>query len=260
MRYIQRRHAVTSMRAAILGVALAALASQAGAQAEPVSTALTPLAEAQGRCTDMTTTPEARIAACTTVLRARPTSADAYGQRGVAHAARGDFTAALADHNRALALRVSPADLMNRASVLMAKGDYAAAIADTDRAASIDPTNPVYENSRCWKRAVAGVDLETALTACERALALFPDDPNPHDSRGLIYLKMGKFAEALVDYDAAAKLVAGKNNPNEASFLFGRGLALLRLGREAEGEADIDAALARQRNISAIYAVNGLTR
>lgn len=251
MRHIQRRK---SLRALILAAALC-MAPAAHAQ---VGTN----AELTAKCVnaDASLDPDAQIAACTALLRLRPAFAYAYGQRGTAYAAKGDFTAALADFNRALALRPSAGDLMNRASVLMVKKDYETAIADTDKAAALDPNDARIESSRCWKRAVAGVELDVARAACDRALQMAPNDPNAYDSRGLVGLKQGKYAEAFADYDAAAKLVAGKNDRNEASFLFGRGLAQRKLGKTNEGEADIDAATAKNKNISTIYALNGITR
>jgi tetratricopeptide (TPR) repeat protein len=241
---------------ATIGAAVSAPATTP--PAPPVRVSATALLTTQ--CADAAAEPDARITACTALLRLRPAMADAYGHRGLARAAKEDLTGALADYNRALSLRVSPIDLMNRASVLMATRNYQAAIADTDKAAALDPTDPKMESSRCWKRAVAGVELDIARQACDRALALTPNDPNTYDSRGLVFLKWGMYTEAFADYDAAVKLVAGKDDRNEASFLFGRGLAQVKLGRNDLGEADLSAALAENRNISTIYALNGLTR
>lgn len=245
------------------GSAAAALILAAALSLAPAARAQTGAsAELQEKCANENEAadPDAQIAACTALLRARPAFADAYGKRGVAYVAKGDLNQALADYNRALSLRLSPVDLMNRASLLMAKKDYTQAIADTDKAAALSPDDARIESSRCWKRAVAGLELDVARTACSRAMQMAPDDPNSYDSRGLVGLKQGKFAEAFADYDAALKLVAGKDDRNEASFLFGRGLAQLKLGKEAEGNADIEAAIARNKNISAIYALNGVTR
>lgn len=241
------------MRAALIALAAFCLAPSAHAEAG---------AELTEKCAnaDGASDVDARISACTSLLRMKPALASAYGQRGAAYAEKGDLNAALADLDRALSFRQSAPDLMTRASVLMAKNEYAAAIADTDKAATLEPVDARIQGSRCWKRAVAGIELDVALTACNIARALAPDDPNSYDSRGLVFLKQARYPEAFADYDAAAKLVAGKNDPNEASFLFGRGVAQLKLGNDDQGNADVSAALEKNKNISAIYALNGVTR
>ena len=58
------------------------------------------------------------------------------------------------------------------------------------------------------------------------------------DSRALVYLRMGRLAEAIADYDAA---IAAR--PRYASALYGRGIARLQRG-DAEGAvADMEAAI-----------------
>jgi tetratricopeptide (TPR) repeat protein len=75
------------------------------------------------------------------------------------------------------------------------------------------------------------------MADCNEALRLDPGEPNMLDSRGLVYVRLGDFDKAIIDYDAALKV-----NPNEAWSLYGRGLAELRKGLTAPGQADIKAA------------------
>jgi tetratricopeptide (TPR) repeat protein len=60
-------------------------------------------------------------------------------------------------------------------------------------------------NSRCWARAIIG-ELETALQDCNQALQMRPAYSEALDSRGLVYLKMGKLDEAIADYTSVLEV------------------------------------------------------
>ena len=60
-----------------------------------------------------------------------------------------------------------------------------------------------------------------------------------HNVRGFAFLKLGRFDEAIDDYETA--LAA---SPKSAESLFGRGLARRKKGDTAAGNADIAAAKA----------------
>ncbi len=94
-------------------------------------------------------------------------------------------------------------------------------------------------NERCWARAMLGKDLDKALDDCNAALKKGPRNAEVLDSRGMVYLRLGRFQESVADYDAALKLQS-----KSPWSLYGRGLAKQRLGKQAEGDADIKAALA----------------
>jgi Flp pilus assembly protein TadD len=68
-------------------------------------------------------------------------------------------------------------------------------------------------------------------------LRLAPDDAGALDSRGFTYLKLGRFEQAIVDYDAALA-----RNPREPGSLYGRGLARLGQNDPEGGRADLAAA------------------
>ena len=93
--------------------------------------------------------------------------------------------------------------------------------------------------SRCRARAMLGRDLDKALSDCNRAVREDSDAGFFHDSRGLLYLRMGNFDRAIADYDAALRL-----QPRNPWALYGRGLAKLRKGMAAEGQADVAASKA----------------
>ena len=88
-------------------------------------------------------------------------------------------------------------------------------------------------------------DLRQALGDCDQSLRLKPNDPNALDSRGLVFLKLGRLDDAIADYGAALEL-----KPKLASSLYGRGLAKQKKGDGAGGDADIAAARAIQSDIA----------
>jgi tetratricopeptide (TPR) repeat protein len=121
--------------------------------------------------------------------------------------------------------------------------DYPAAIAQYDRwidaRNSDDPQMPAAHNARCWVRALAGQELDRALSDCNAAVSADPKAAAFLDSRGLVYLRQGRYDKAIADYDAALAL-----NPKLAWSLYGRGLARRHLGQAAAGAADLAAATA----------------
>ena len=135
--------------------------------------------------------------------------------------------------------------------------DYPAAIAQLDRWIDARNSNniqmPAARNARCWVRAIAGQQLERALTDCNAAVSAFPKTAAFHDSRGLVYLRLGKYDKAIADYDAALAL-----NPKIAWSLYGRGVAKQRLGQTAAGQADVAAATALSPKIAEQAAAAGV--
>ena len=124
-------------------------------------------------------------------------------------------------------------------------------------------------NERCWRRAVANRDLHDALEDCNHALALrpraeastgsligadlAPQNPAILDTRGLVYVRLGNFKDAIRDYDSALSI-----DSNMPTSLYGRGLAELRLGDKVRGEADIAAAEKLDAGIAKRFASMGL--
>lgn len=188
-------------------------------------------------------------------LRIDPDLVEAYIERGLAHQARGAYESAMLDFDAALArdpgsyaasLRATAMDLMN--------SQQAGELEQLMDAIAVDPSNAALWNERCWLRAVDGSDLEYALGDCNEALRLAPGAAAYHDSRGLVHLKLGNYAEALADYDAAVAA-----SPADPHFRFGRGVARLRLGMQVEGDVDLAEAERMQPGIGARYATYGVT-
>jgi tetratricopeptide (TPR) repeat protein len=105
--------------------------------------------------------------------------------------------------------------------------------------------------------AVAGLVLtifSRFIEACDRALAIRPNNANDLDSRCFVYFRMGQLAQARADCDAALAI-----EPKFASSLFMRGIIKRRQGDNAGADAAFAAAKALDPNIAAQYAKYGVT-
>lgn len=111
-------------------------------------------------------------------------------------------------------------------------------------------------NNLCWSQATLSDSLlDDAMQDCDAALAAIPASAAFLDSRGLVLLKLKRYAEAIASYDAAISA-----RPRLAASLFGRGVAKLRLDMKAEGDADIAAALAISPAAEAAFTEFGIRR
>ena len=120
------------------------------------------------------------------------------------------------------------------------------------------PDNPAFLNSKCWNEAEANIDLELALSECDRALARAsskaPEWANWLDSRGFVRFRLGRWKDAVADYDSA--LAA---DPKMAGSLYMRGVAKRRLGETSVGDADIAAAAGLDPGVRDRFTAVGVT-
>jgi tetratricopeptide (TPR) repeat protein len=231
------------------------------------------------------------IADFTRACELAPTQPEYFYQRAMARWANGQPVLALEDFDQTLKLRPGhvPA-LISRAELRLVFRDSNGAAADLDLAARSAPKQsdvrmtlgdlytrigrfapavaqydlwiaahpestqtPAALKARCWARALWGKDLKRALSDCNTALRLRADTPGALDSRGLVELRLGQFAQAIRDYNAALE-----SQPKNAWLLYARGVAELRSGRGATGRADIGAAAALQPQILDVGRQRGL--
>jgi tetratricopeptide (TPR) repeat protein len=177
--------------------------------------------------------------------RQDPASFELMEMKAGIHAAGKAYDLALAD---LAALEARPGNTpaqarsvkVTRSGVLVDKGDYAAAIAILDELIAKEPGEAALLNERCWARATGKIDLARAKADCDAALALTsPTDAGSYlDSLGLVYLQLGRDADALQTYD---RVLA--NNGHYSTSLYGRGLAKAHLGDKSGSQADMAAAM-----------------
>ena len=239
---------------------------------------------------------EHALADLTRACELAPDNAQYFYQRAIAYRDNKQPDLAMADLNRALQLKSDDtAALSERASLRLTRRDDAGAIPDLDALDRILPKEndmrlllaqayghvglsalsiaqydlwiqfhsedarmPEALNSRCWDRALQGVNLAEALADCNRALKLAgkasPLTSRVLDSRGLVRLRMGDYDKSITDYDESLR-----QRPKNAWSLYGRGLAELRKSKVAEGGADMAAATALWAPIGDEFKRHGMT-
>jgi tetratricopeptide (TPR) repeat protein len=175
---------------------------------------------------------------CCAVVAADAQRFEAVYLAAVIKSRRGDLVAALADYDKALALRPHFAEAHdNRGLLLQDMGDAQAALASHDAALALEP-----RRADAWfNRGVALQTLgriEEALGSYEQTLARAPGDARALHNRGVVLGLMGRYAEALASYDAALALA-----PERAETHANRGNTLNLMKRHAEALASFDAAL-----------------
>ncbi|MEJ1963184.1 MAG: aspartyl protease family protein [Gammaproteobacteria bacterium] len=164
---------------------------------------------------------------------------------------------AIADLDKASSVATKEADVRLEIGNLYSRaGALAQAIAQYDLWLDkhiTEARTPDVLASRCRAKGLLGQDLDKALSDCNRAVKTRPDTGFFLDSRGLVYLRLGKLDKAIADYDAALRL-----QPKNPWALYGRGVAKLRKGMAAEGQADIAASKASGPRVAAEAARRGL--
>ena len=216
------------------------------------------------------------IADFDTAIRLNPLDADSLHLRGKARWRNHDLAGARTDYDAALKLQPDKAQwLGDRGALRLAMKDDAGAAADFDDYVRLMPAteNPElsvadlyagdgrYElavgrltrwidahpssadlhdvlNTRCWYRAKWGQQLEQALADCNAALKGRPTFGEALDSRGLVWLRLGRYDNSVSDYKAALRV-----NPRQAWSLYGLGLAELKKGDSLAGNRSMQEAL-----------------
>ncbi|MEJ0035989.1 MAG: aspartyl protease family protein [Gammaproteobacteria bacterium] len=171
---------------------------------------------------------------------------------------RGTDGEVLADLNNASATAAKEDDVRFEIGALYSRvGAFGLAIAQYDLWLDKHPPEartPDAYAGRCRSRAMLGLELDKALSDCNRAVRGRDDAPFFLDSRGMAYLRMGNYDKAIADYDAVLRI-----QPKNPWALYGRGLAKLHKGKTAEGQADVAAAKVSGPRVVAEAARRGLT-
>jgi len=190
---------------------------------------------------------------CGEAIALDPGRAEAFKLRGYVYLLEQRYEHANADFRTAM--RLKPSDdqaVAGYAQSLSDMGRYSAAVAEFHKALALAPEKPAYWNSLCWSQAATGKGLEDALTACNKALRIEPDAAAAYNSRGLVHLRMQRFAKAIADYRQALRL-----SLDQPSARFGLGLARLFKGDRA-GAQDIRQARELEPRIDQLFVGMGV--
>ena len=149
----------------------------------------------------------------TRALRHMPHFAKAYLDRGEARVRKDDLDGALADLDRAVALRPDLAvTWLNRGGVKSMKKDLDGALTDFNRAAELDPSHGLAFANRAVIRLQKG-DAAGAEKDATRAIDLAPGRAESYATRGRARAQLLDFAAALDDYSRAVAL--RPDDPNQ---------------------------------------------
>jgi len=172
------------------------------------------------------------------ILKIKPDDVDAHLMRAAMRQRLDHGADVGSDLDAAAAAAAASSDRrLAIASAYEEAGNYPRAIAQYDlwiAAHRDDVRRPIALNGRCWARALSGTGLDLALRDCNAALSAMPHNPAFLDSRGLVRLRLGQYAQAIADYD---QVLAADGKI--AWSLYGRGIARLRLGQKEAGEGDL---------------------
>jgi TonB family protein len=164
-----------------------------------------------------------------------------------------DYAGALTTLGMVIADQTGNYDLLTERGIVYAKSGQPALAERDFSAARAIATSATALNSICWRKATAGVALDTALSECDAAVAEAPNRSDMIDSRGFVLLRLARYEEAIACYDSALSI-----RPNSAYSLYGRGLAKRRHGQVAEANADIGKARLIDAQVAERFADYGL--
>lgn len=173
------------------------------------------------------------------IAKAQPGNGRVHYALAQWHLHQGEYDLAASDNDKAMSADPNNTDtLQQQAAVHALRGDPDGAVAIIDNLVAQHPDNASLHNYSCYLRGILGRDLDKALADCNAALKIKPEQSEVLDSRGLVYLRMGRFADSIADYNQAIRLA---NHPSPTSF-YGRGLAEQQSGNSMSASADFGAA------------------
>jgi tetratricopeptide (TPR) repeat protein len=170
---------------------------------------------------------------CRQVLAAEPAFFNALHLLAITQSTLGNKAEALANYDRAIALRPDHAEaLCNRAVALTELARHEEALASYDRVVAMQPDHAAAFTARGnvlhqLKR------LGEALASYDRAIAVQPDYVEAHANRGIVLHQLKRYEDAVASYGRAVTI-----RPDHASAWHNRACALQKLGRFGEALAD----------------------
>ncbi|MDR9896184.1 tetratricopeptide repeat protein [Aetokthonos hydrillicola Thurmond2011] len=188
-------------------------------------------------------------------IRLNPKYANAYNNRGLAHAQLGEKQDAINDYNQAL--QINPNLVLayyNRGAVRAQLGDKQKAIEDYNQALKLDPNYANAYNNRGLARAELG-DKQKALEDYNQALKLDPNLALAYNNRGGVRAELGDKQGAIEDYTQALKL-----DPQLAVAYNNRAYARSQSGDRQGAIDDYSQALRINPKLAIAYSNRGLTR
>ncbi len=193
------------------------------------------------------------------IPQAQTLKADDYYLLGSQKYNKGDYRGALADYDRAIALKPNYAAVYrSRASVKLANlDDPQGALVDFDRAIQLDPKDGVSYTLRGYLKSSKLKDPQGGLADLDRSIQLDPNDSNTYTIRGgLKYRELKDDRGALSDLNRAIVL-----EPKNAEAYTLRGiLNFLKLKDDRGALRDLNRAIALDPKSAEAYIMRGILK
>jgi tetratricopeptide (TPR) repeat protein/transglutaminase-like putative cysteine protease len=184
-----------------------------------------------------------------------PSSSDAVTSTALLLAESGDLAAGAALFDQKIALGGKTRDdyKLAKADMIGHYGDPLEALKLLDGLIADRPGKPTLLNARCWIKGTRSVMIEGALKDCTSAIELSSEDYGPLDSRALVWLRMGRYAEALADLDAVLQAA-----PGMAPSRFLRAIVREHMGQTGPAAQDLAIARRIDPSVDHTYALYGI--
>ena len=135
--------------------------------------------------------------ACSQAIGLDAGNMDAFELRGYAYLLQQRFERAAADFQVVLRSRPKDPDgLAGYGRALSGLGEFDAAVKEFSAAVAAAPKDVPIRAGLCWARGGTGKNLARALADCNTAVKLDPRSASALNSRGMVELRMARFAEA----------------------------------------------------------------
>jgi tetratricopeptide (TPR) repeat protein len=129
-----------------------------------------------------------------------PQYVDAYNNRGMAYAAKGNYDQAISDFNKTIEINPVYVDAYNnRGNVYYSKGRYDRAILDYTKAIEINPRKADFYYNRGTAYAAKG-EYDRAISDFNKAIEINPQEAGTYNNRGNAYYAKGIYDRAISDY------------------------------------------------------------
>ena len=159
-------------------------------------------------------------------------NADAYSNRGVVYASKGDFDNAIKDHNTAIKLNPCQTGFYNnRGAAYVDRKDFDNGIQNYNMAIQLDP----HYTEAYYNRGIAHASkdaVDKAIIDYGAAIKLNPHHAEAYNNRGIAYGRKNQLSNAMQDFNMAIGI-----NPSHTEAHYNRGIA-------HAGKNDFDNAIA----------------
>jgi tetratricopeptide (TPR) repeat protein len=150
---------------------------------------------------------EGAIATLTSAIQAEPKLSLAYAARAYVRADKGDLQGSIADYTEAIRLdpKLKIQLLAFRAFSFLRAGNVQSALQDAEQSIQLDPNIYFGYIARGAVKTALG-DLEAAQSDFNKAERLYSQEPALFYWRGQLFLKQGKYQQAIDNYEQSVRL------------------------------------------------------